>query len=213
MLSSIGANADTMALVERTLQRTPSYAPALYFRGNLHAFHGRFNQAETDYEQSLLADPRLFQASWMLAWLRRQTPGSNHVPRLRAQLARATPGGMGEAYLAFALHKGLHGLEDYDAAWAALARGCSVKRALVKYAGGERSALFDEIIRVCTAEFVACVATDAVPVFIVGMHRSGTTLLERMIGGHPAVADAGGTYAFSEQMKVATDHTAPGARR
>jgi hypothetical protein len=45
-----------------------------------------------------------------------------------------------------------------------------------------------------------------VPLFIVGLHRSGTTLLERILSGHPDVADAGETYSFSAQLRYAADH-------
>src|SRR5690606_4037763 len=48
-----------------------------------------------------------------------------------------------------------------------------------------------------------------VPVFIVGMHRSGTTLLERMLAGHSQVGDAGETSAFHAQLELALDRAAP----
>ena len=44
------------------------------------------------------------------------------------------------------------------------------------------------------------------PIFIVGMHRSGTTLLEQLLDGHPEVRGVGELYDFTSQMRLATDH-------
>ena len=44
------------------------------------------------------------------------------------------------------------------------------------------------------------------PVFVVGMHRSGSTLLEQLLGGHPMVTDGGETYSFTTQMRYFADY-------
>lgn len=209
MLSSIGAHEEAVKLAERAVVRDPNCAPALYVRGNLHLFSGEPEMAELRYEQSLKADPRLYQNSWMLAGVRTQTAGSNHVDRLRLQLTQASPGKEGEAYLSYGLHKELHDLGDYAGAWSALARGCRVKRAHVAYSPAEDVALVDQATSLFTAAFFRGQAEEtlpSVPIFILGMHRSGTTLLERMLSGHSNVADAGETGAFDAQVQLAADH-------
>lgn len=209
MLSSIGAHEEAIILAERAVARDPNCAPALYVRGNLHLFSGEPEMAELRYEQSLKADPRLYQNSWMLAGVRTQTAGSNHVDRLRRQLSEATPGKEGEAYLSYGLHKELHDLGDYAGAWSALERGCRVKRAHVEYSLTEDVALVDKAIATFDAAFFrerVEVEQPSVPIFILGMHRSGTTLLERMLSGHSNVADAGETGAFDAQVQLAADH-------
>lgn len=213
MLSSIGAHEAAVRMADHAIQREPRYAASLYVRGNLHLFSGQGDEAERCYEASLRADPRLFQNSWMLASVRTQTAASNHVDRLRRQLGEARPGGEGEAYLAFALHKELHDLGEYDLAWEALARGCAAKRANVAYSLADDQALVATMTEVCTKEFVgggSGIEQPSVPIFIVGMHRSGTTLLERMLSGHSQVGDAGETSAFDAQLQFATDHAMPG---
>lgn len=214
MLSSIGAADQALSLAQAGLARMPADPSLLFVRGNLHAFAGRFNAAEADYEQSMVSDPALFQASWMLAGLRRQRPEDNHVERLRAQLARATTGRMGEIYLNFALHKELDDLGRHREAWEALERGCRAKRRKIAYDPEATAALFDALREVCTASFVTTSpdigAGQPMPVFIVGMHRSGTTLLERMLGAHTSVVSGGESHAFAEAMKLATNYGAPG---
>jgi len=212
MLSSIGAHAPATALVEAGLRRKPTDAACLHVRGNFHYFSGEVEAAEACYEASLRSDPLLFQNSMMLAGLRPATAEQNHVERFQAQLAKARPGGNGEVYLSFALHKQLHDLQRYDEAWSSLARGCAAKRRQVVYDTADDARLVEAVLQVCDRRFVAdtsSVAQPAVPIFIVGMHRSGTTLLERMLAGHSRVGDAGETSSFHAEMELATDRSAP----
>lgn len=212
MLSSIGAHAEATQLAEAALMHDPLDAAALHVRGNFHLFGGDVERAEACYEASLKSDPLLFQNSLMLAGARPHTESDNHVERLRAQLKRARPGGNGEIYLGFALHKELHELGRYDEAWEALRRGCLAKRRQTDYRLDDDRRLVDALVRTCDAAFlseVSHVRQDTVPIFIVGMHRSGTTLLERMLAGHSKVGDAGETSAFHAQMELALDRGAP----
>ncbi len=212
MLSSVGAHDAAAQLADKALRRDPNNAAALHVRGNFHLFQGDVDKAEQSYESSLRSDPLLFQNSWMLAGARTQTPEKNHVERLKRQLVQAKPRGTGEVYLAYALHKELHDLERYDEAWQALERGCAAKRRQSPYALGEHVELVDSLAHVCTPDFVSAASSvnqPRVPIFIVGMHRSGTTLLERMLAGHSQVGDAGETSAFHAQLERATDRAAP----
>lgn len=212
MLSSIGAHDEAARLVDQALQREPLDASALHVRGNFHLFNGDVEQAEAAYEASLRSDPTLFQNSLMLAGARPVTADRNHVERLRQQLSKAKPRGTGEVYLGYALHKELHELGRYEESWQALARACADKRRQVQYSPSEPVELVESIEQLCTSEYLAAasgVEQRHVPIFIVGMHRSGTTLLERMLAGHSQVGDAGETSAFHAQLELALDRAAP----
>ncbi|MGH8076406.1 MAG: tetratricopeptide repeat-containing sulfotransferase family protein [Lysobacter sp.] len=212
MLSSVGAHDAAAQLADKALRRDPANAAALHVRGNYYLFQGDVDKAEQSYEASLRSDPLLFQNSWMLAGARPQTSERNHVERLKRQLLQAKPRGTGEVYVAYALHKELHDLGRYDEAWQALERACAAKRRQSPYALSEHVELVDSLLQVCTPEFVGAsssVNQPRVPIFIVGMHRSGTTLLERMLAGHSQVGDAGETSAFHAQLERAIDQAAP----
>lgn len=215
MLSSIGAHAAAIAMAERALAREPRDPSLRYVRGNLHLFSGEVEQAENSYEATLKADPKFYQASWMLANARPQTTESNHLVRIERQLAEVRAGAEGEAYLAYAMHKELDDIGEYERAWHALERGCSAKRRNLSYSISNDIQLVDAMIALCTPEFLEKTADPVpsqphVPIFIVGMHRSGTTLLERMLSGHSQIGDAGETNAFDAQIQLAADHASPG---
>jgi tetratricopeptide (TPR) repeat protein len=212
MLSSIGAHSEARALADYALLRDPKHPASLYVRGNHHFFDGELEDAERCSEASMKQDPAFFQNSWMLASVRTQTRDSNHVPRLKRQLSSVRRGSEAEAYLGYGLYKELHDIGEYEQAWGALTRACSAKRKLVPYDAAADLAMATALRDVCTREFVQATSDpcpEVTPIFIVGMHRAGTTLLERMLAGHSRVADAGETYAFGAQMQLATDHATP----
>lgn len=213
-LSTMGENGLATRLVDHALRIDPRFAPALYFRGNLRTFNGEYEAAEGDYEAALASDPRLFQASWMLSSLRRQTADSNHVARLMQQKRTAVPGQRGELYLCYALHKELHDLGDHAEAWLALERAHEIERALSRYRIAPALRLMDELQSMpmpsghpAATEQAGRLPPTPTPIFIIGMFRSGTTLVERLLAGHSQVADGGETTAFAEQLKRHANHS------
>lgn len=210
LVSSLGDQATALTLVDRALKYKPDFAQALYLRGTLHMFLGDMDRAEADLEQCIRLEPLFPQAHWVLSSVKTWTPGHNHVARLREIIGRGASDPSGQSYLYFALHNELHGLERFDESWDALERGCRAKRRIEAYDDRKTADLFAGIETLCTPGFIAdqqpIEAAEYTPIFILGMHRSGTTLLERILGGHSAVSDGGETYAFTAQIKLATDH-------
>lgn len=202
LLNGLGDSETAMQLLELALARDPRHAPSLYFRGNLKLFAGAFDAANDDYERCLSHSPGYAQAAWMQSSIRTWTTEQNHVSRLRQQLRNAQPGLGAEIYLSFALFKELNDLERFDEAWAALDYGCRAKRAKLSYDKAQTARLFDVLKQSrLRLDQQSQVDASVTPIFIVGMHRSGTTLLERILGGHSAVTDGGESYGFSVSMR------------
>jgi tetratricopeptide (TPR) repeat protein len=208
IVSSIGDQARALEFVTAAVQADPRHAQARYMRGTVLMFLGRMDEAESELEAAIGLQPAFPQAHWVLSRLRNWTPDRNHVDRIRGMLGKAPRDSESEAYLSNALHNELHDLGDYEGSWEALERCCRIKNQREPYDEGRTRELFEAIKALCTPEFVKSAPRDDefVPIFIIGMHRSGTTLLERILGGHSLVSDGGETYAFTAQIKIATDH-------
>lgn len=208
IVSSVGDQELALQLVTHAVRLDPRGAQPRYLRGTILMFLGKMEEAENELEASIRILPTFAQSHWVLSRLRKWSEHENHVDRLRKLLDRTVAGTEAEAYFAFALHNELHDLKNYEESWHALDRGCRAKRKIDPYDEVKGRELFERVKAICTPEFVRSPmqSREYTPIFIVGMHRSGTTLLERILGGHSLVSDGGETYAFTAQLKIATDH-------
>ena len=210
------SNLNDFDLALRCAQAAADSAPgdiaARLVRGQLLAHHGRIEPAALDFNWALARNPGVAIGWWMLARLGKQTPASNHVAALRKQLS--VPGLPPEsaAALARALHKELDDLGEHDAAWQALETMCRARRATEPYDAAESRRLLDALIAWVPAvgTMPAPAQGDRTPIFIVGMHRSGTTLLEQLLSASPQVLGLGELNDFTCAMRLATDHYCKG---
>ena len=128
------------------------------------------------------------------------------IDRIRAAIARRPADAADLPLLQYALFNELDRHGDTADAWAALEAGMRIRRAQVEYDADAEQRLFRHLEDLD----VEAAPDDGShqgprPVFIVGMPRSGTTLLERMLGNHPDVADAGELHDFVWQMRWCAD--------
>lgn len=162
-------------------------------------YAGAFADAERVLETLIDQGEDASLAHWLLARLRRQTPDRNHVERLRERLQRANLHPKDRIDLAFALFKELDDLDDTTSAWQALQNGCELMRVLNPYRPEAVESLFAATRHTfdCDSGSIASPQADnPAPIFIVGMHRSGTTLVERVIGEHE------GVHCFGETRRL-----------
>lgn len=211
-LSYLNLQERALVLLDEARRGDPDHPPTLIARGQVLTYLGRFDEAQADLERAVKRAPELATAWWALSRLRRQTVDSNHVDAIRRQLSR--PGRRAEdvATLAYALHKELDDLGEFEPAWQALELACNAKRSTLRHAMQDTRALVDALIASPGGAAASMRADDTpMPVFIVGMHRSGTTLLEQLLSNAPQVAALGELYDFPSQMRHAADHHCRGA--
>ena len=203
-LEAIGAAAHARRFVDEAARRAPGDPRVRVNRALLAIDTGRFDEARVDLEAVCAGADLVPLAHWLLA----QFPDEAHVARLRALLEDPRVDDEAEAALAFALHRGLDALDRVDQAWAALDRGLRARRRFSTHDAAREARLVDMARAVFpdAAPRAPGEPDGPVPVFVIGMHRSGTTLLERLLARHPAVAAGGESQRFVAQLCLAADH-------
>ncbi|MBY0392838.1 MAG: sulfotransferase, partial [Novosphingobium sp.] len=178
------------------------------FHYNLAAalnFIGDIAGAEVAAEALLAIDPDYARGHHLLAGLRKQTPESNHVARLEVALARAAAGDA-RLLIGYALAKELEDLGEQQAAFARHSAANAEHRARLPYTFARDAANFDAIERVWPRVAAAPVqgAPQDAPIFVIGMPRTGTTLVDRILSSHPEVWSAGELQAMPLAVKMAS---------
>lgn len=209
-LSNLNESSLALRCAQRARELAPGDPGARLQHAHLQANSGESEAAEAELERILGPYPQYAIGWWMLARLRRQTSTRNHVPQLRSLLARSGLRPIDVAALARALHKELDDLGDHEGAWNALERMCHARRGALHHDRQQTRSLVDRLIALPGNAPVAPVPDGPVPIFIVGMHRSGTTLLEQLLDVHPAVRSLGELMDFTCAMRHAADHYCKG---
>lgn len=181
------------------LALNPTYIPALINLANLHEDLGRRSQALSTYEQILTLDPNLPLALARYASLKTvSTPDDPLIGRLRRALAEPRADAADRASLGFALGHALDSCGAYAAAFDAYTTANRQSRAsaapgTARYDRHADERFTDRLI----AAFPAVRGSSAPrtvrprPIFICGMFRSGSTLTEQLLAGHPRVTAGG----------------------
>ena len=212
-LSNLNDFGLALQCAEAAMAKAPADSSARLVRGQLLANHARIEEATMDFQWVLQRNPRVAIAWWMLSRLSRQTLQSNHVPQLQALLQIPGLQPFDIAAVARALHKELDDIGDHDGAWQALELLCKTKRSTVQYDLMESRRLVDRLVAWSPdgATGTGRQETDKVPVFILGMYRSGTTLVEQLLDASGQVRGLGELLDFTSAMRHATDHYCKGS--
>lgn len=170
-------------------------------------FLGRVDEAEAALEALIARRPDDARAHHLLAGLRKQTAERNHVARLESALA-TTQGGRGRLLLGYALAKELDDVGRTDEALGRLCAANAEHRRTLPYDFARDAANFDAIESSWPLP-EASVPSAETPIFIIGMPRTGTTLVDRILSSHPAVESVGELQAMPVAVKLAAGTRTP----
>ena len=200
------ANEHTRAamLFQRAVEREPKRASYRFNLATALTFLGNLDASEREYEACIAIDPAYLKAHLALSQLRRQTQAGNHVERLRALLAAHPHDRPAQLYLNLALAKELEDLQQYPESFAHLSAGKASHRATRNYSPQRDEALFNALMRDFAEPLDSTRAgghDSREPIFVVGMPRTGTTLVDRILSSHSRVHSAGELQTFGLQLK------------
>lgn len=193
-------NQEAEMVLRKMLAMAPKDAMAHDQLGNLLSEFGRFEEARECFQRAIALEPLLSGSYYELVRCRPLTSAEDRVlPEMLAALA--TPGleAAQRMRLHLAIGKAAEDFGEYELAMRHFDEADRVRRSFALFDPTAFSSEVDRLIARCTPEWLSSASelssSDATPVFILGMPRSGTTLVEQIVSSHPEV-QAGGELNF-----------------
>jgi len=190
-LGRVGGYEEAIALYRDVLGRHPGQPKIWMSLAHLLKTVGEQDEAIAAYRRAIDLQPNLGEVWWSLANLKTVDFADADIAAMEAALDDAAVGDDDRLHLHFALGKAHEDRRDADQAWHHYADGNAIRAAQLEHEPGRTAKLVDRNIALMTAEFFAeredqgCTAPD--PIFILGMPRAGSTLLEQILASHSRV--------------------------
>jgi len=204
MLLVWGKEERALASFEAALAIQPELAGALHSKGHVLKTMGKQDDAIRAYRAAASARPELGEIYWSLANLKTFGFEPEEVEFMQSQLDSAELTDESRLHFHYSLGKHFEDQEDYPKAFEHYTQGGDIKRANVSYDPVEFDVQTDKIIETFTPEFFEERASfgysDPAPILIVGLPRSGSTLIEQILSSHSQVD---GTAELSDLMTLA----------
>lgn len=212
---AIGEIPTARSLMDRALAAGADAPDDWHVHAMLLQFCGEIDKACTVLEQCLARWPQFADVEVVLVNLRKQTPQANRLEQLQEQL-RTLPADAGNrdqafvrAQFEYAMFKTLDDLGQHEPAWSALMRCNALMHELNPYNGAVEETVTDALMGMPAnsggQQKPGAAFDGPTPIFIVGMPRSGTTLLDRILSSHSKVTSAGEIIDFWRQLHWVAD--------
>lgn len=173
--------------------------------GVLLMWQGRFDEALEQFELALSIEPKLGCALLSLVRCKKITESDRARVEALGKLAEAKIGEKNkDSAIYFAVAKCYEDLGEYDKAFHNYAIGNSIERASVMFDRSAHKCMIDETIQHYSSSFFVnnqsrAIAQSSTPILVVGMPRSGTTLIEQILSAHSQVAGAEETHFWAHK--------------
>jgi tetratricopeptide (TPR) repeat protein len=205
---ALGDHPKALALMDATKAVGFDTPDVRYFRSLELQFNGRLDEAREELAACLRLGPTYGRASLAFVRMRKQTLESNHLDYVLEHLKSVPNGTEDHASFKFAEFKILEDLGRYDEAFPAMQVANDIMYARMEHDIDKERRTIDALIEKTPADFanIAGVEQPApTPIFIIGLPRSGTTLLDRILDNHSQVMSTGERIEFPRQVRWAVD--------
>jgi len=214
MLSRLDENDAAKALYERAIALNPRSGQDHYNLATVKQFLGDLEGAEASCDRALELEPKLYEAQLVRSRLRKQTVDYNHVDALEAARRIKSKLPIEHAVICYALAKEYEDLAEYPKSFAVLKEGADAYRKSIQYDVRADTNHMDMLVNAFTRDICSDKARgfgSDMPIFVLGLPRTGTTLVERIFASHSKVVSAGELPNFLQQMKRLAAKAFPGA--
>ena len=195
MFGLVGRTDDALQAYERCLAQAADDPAALIGRGHMLRVAGRTDEARKSYARCTRVHPGIGTAWWYLASLHGYVANDEDCLLIQQQLDAGTADRESEVGFRFALARAFENRGQYDAAWQQYLLGNEAKRSLVSYDHARFKHDNQRIKETFSHSFFAGSAArtpaDRTPIFILGMPRSGSTLIEQVLSSHSQIEGCG----------------------
>ncbi|MCA8901131.1 MAG: sulfotransferase [Hyphomonas sp.] len=189
---------------EQVLKTLPDDPATLVSRGHALKTYGRTEDAIASYQAAAQVSPGQGDAWYGLANLKTYRFSEDELSRMEALMASPDLDHMSRIHIAFALGKAREDRKDYDAAFEAFAQGNALKHQTIRYTTQQMQAEFESQKSICTRDLFEKQAGKGNPtpdpIFILGLPRAGSTLIEQILASHP---DVDGTLELPNILSLA----------
>lgn len=203
LLSLAEQHSDAQRFLASAMEQGLSGDWVSFLHGNLLKFIGRLDDALAAYEKSIATNSDHFLSHHAIAYLGRADGNASRIDRIQHSISRCASDTTASAYLHYALFKELDSVGETTRAWEALQVGMASKRITARYDSSRETANIDSAISrwqpISRWSDGPASTSGPQPIFIVGMPRTGTTLLEQIIGGSPDIQLCGELNDFKLQ--------------
>jgi tetratricopeptide (TPR) repeat protein len=204
-LLALGRLREAKARFAKVLKVSPREAGTIFLLGQIARMEGRFAEAESHYKRALKINPKMPNALAALAGTRKMTASDAAWLASAQTIAQSGIEPLEEADLRFAMGKYCDDVGEFAQAFENYQRANQLARSVAEpYERDERSQFVGDMIRIYSQAAISAVrdgTSDSIkPVFVVGMPRSGTSLMEQIIASHPAARGAGELGFIDDKM-------------
>ncbi len=204
--AALGETDTSIAAYQAVLELAPNQPKIWLSYGHVLKTAGRRGEAVQAYRNCLSLAPGTGEAWWSLANLKNEPFSEADIAAMRTALAASGIRQEDEFHLHYALGAALERRAEYEHSFAHYAQGARRRRALIDYSAERTHAQLQRARALLTRGFFAERAgwghQDAAPIFVVGLPRSGSTLIEQILASHSAIE---GTAELPEITNIARD--------